>query len=120
MSDNCPVCKTALNGKKPTRNPACSTYDYDCPRCGKFLFTFPESDLDLMEAHDYCHDKDWRSVLSHHIRKMQKDNSGILLNGDLVKAILKKIPPSLNEQIDNIIRWLGRTTKPGELLVSYK
>ncbi len=114
MSDNCPVCQTALNGKKPTRNAAFSDYAYDCPRCGKFMFKFMESDLDFMGPDNHPRDNDWRSVLSHHIRKMQRNDKDVVLNADLVEAILKKTPPSLNEQINNIIRWIGQNTNHGE------
>ncbi len=120
MSDNCPVCQTALNKKQPitVSGPRYSgpSSCNDCPRCGKFVFLFRERDLDLMVARVCPHDKDWRSVLSHHIRKMQKNDEEIDLDDNLVKAILKKTPPSLNEQINNIILWLGQATRPGELL----
>ena len=112
MPDNCPVCQTALNDKIPTRNSAFSTYAYDCPRCGKFVFTFGESDLGMML--NYGQEKQQMLVLSHNIRKMQKGHSEVELNGDLVKAILKKELPSLTEQINNIILWMGQSANPGE------
>ena len=107
MAENCPVCNTVLTKRTPTQNAALSTYAYDCPSCGEFLFTFREKDLDLMEARHYCHDNDWRSVLSHNIRKMQKDDSEVVLDGNLIKAILKKSLPSLTEQENNLIMVLG-------------
>ncbi len=111
MSDNCPVCQTELNNKRPTQNDDFSKYAYDCPRCGKFVFTW---DLDLTENRDYCHDKDWISVLSYHIRKMQKNDKEVVLDDSLTEAILKHTPPSLNEQLNNIVLCIGQATSPGE------
>ena len=112
MSDNCPVCQTTLNDKIATRNLAFSAYAYDCPRCGKFVFMFRESDLERFL--NYGQEKQKTLVLSHNIRKMQKGHSEVVLNGDLVKAILKKELPGLTEQINNIIFWMGQSASHGE------
>lgn len=112
MSDICPVCKTVLNEKKATQNLAFSEYAYDCPRCGKFMFTFRERDLE--RALNNSDDNDKRSVLSHNIRKMQKDDSEVILNGNLIKEILKKPLPSINEQANNLIMWFAENSSPGE------
>jgi len=61
MSDKCPVCKTVLNEKTPTRNSACP-YIYDCPCCGKFVFAFNESDIEREFSNSDDNDK-W-SVLT--------------------------------------------------------
>lgn len=112
MSDNCPVCKTVLNEKTPTKNSAFSTYAYDCLRCGKFVFTFRERDLEM--ALNNSDDNDKRAVLSHNIRKMQKDDSEVILNGNLITEILKKPLPSLNDQANNLIIWFAENVPPGE------
>jgi hypothetical protein len=112
MSDNCPVCKTVLKEKTPTKNSAFSTYAYDCPLCGKFVFKFRESDLEW-ELNN-SDDNDKRFVLSHNIRKMQKDDSEVILDGNLIKEILKKPLPSINEQANNLIMWVAENSSPGE------
>lgn len=111
MSNNCPVCKTVLNVKKPTHNPAFSTYAYDCPRCGKFMFTFSESELAMKL--NYGHDDFKIFVLSHNIRKMQKNDSEVVLDGNFVDRILKGELPTPAEQKDIFIRWVGDNIKGG-------
>lgn len=111
MSDNCPVCKTVLNEKKRTNNLAFSTYAYDCPRCGKFVFKFREGDLE--RTLNCSPDNDVTFVLSHNIRKMQKDDSEVVLDGNLVEKILKGALPTPAEQKDIFIRWVGNNIKAG-------
>ncbi|HBG77719.1 MAG TPA: hypothetical protein DDW84_02555 [Phycisphaerales bacterium] len=111
MSDNCPVCKTVLNKKKSTQNSAFSTYAYDCPRCGKFVFTFNESVLAMKL--NYGNDDFKGFVLSHNIRKMQKNDSEVLLNNDMVEQILKGTLPKPAEQKNIFIRWVGDNIKAG-------
>ena len=111
MSDNCPVCKTVLNEKTSTQNLAFSTYAYDCPRCGKFVFTFRESDLAMKL--NYGHDNDKIFVLSHNIRKRQENDSEVPLDGNLVDKILKGTLPTPAEQKDLLIQWIGDNIKAG-------
>jgi len=111
MSDNCPVCKTVLNGKKETQNPSFSTYAYDCPRCGKFVFKFSESELAMKL--NYGHDEYKIFLLSYNIRKMQKHDLEVVLNGDLVDRILMGTLPKPAEQKDIFIRWVGDNIKAG-------
>jgi len=112
MSDNCPVCETALNKKTPTRNAAFSTYAYDCPRCGKFVFRFEYSESRLAEWLNYGQDEDKKFILSHYIRKIQnKGDSEVFLDANLVEKILKGALPTPTEQKDIFIRWVGDNIK---------
>lgn len=111
MAENCPVCKTVLNGKKPTQNSAFSTYAYDCPRCGKFVFRFSESELAMKL--NYGHDNDKIFVLSHNIRKRNEYDPEVCLDGILVEKILKETLPKPAEQKNIFIRWVGDNIKAG-------
>ena len=111
MSDNCPVCKTVLNGKQPTKSASFSAYAYDCPRCGKFVLKFREGDLE--RTLNSSPDKDVTFVLSHNIRKMQKDDSEVVLDGNLVEKILKGALPTHAGQKDLLIKWIGDNMKAG-------
>ena len=113
MSDNCPVCQIELNVKRRTQNPNLSNNAYDCPRCGCFYFRFRETNLDLMGARSHAHGSDWRFILSHSIRKMQKDGSEVALDNDLIEAILKQSLPTPAEQKDILVRWIGDNIKAG-------
>jgi len=115
MSDNCPICQTVLEDK-PISASSAQGFGYECSRCGKFILSYhTKSDLGRTfidaEAHDEKEEK--VAVLSHAIRKMQKEDSWPTLTGDLIKAILKNPLPSLTEQANNLIKWFGENTSPG-------
>jgi len=110
MSDNCPVCKTVLNNKSRSNPPV-----YDCPRCGKFFFTFKFSESVLAQKLNYGKDVKKMLVLSHAIRKMQKKDATYEppIDEQLIDAILKQTLPTLFEQKDILIRWIGDNIKSG-------
>ncbi len=111
MSDNCPICKTILEGKSPSL----SVNHHDCPRCGKF-FISREIELllpRLFAMEEEKDDEEKMVILSHAIRKMQKEDSWPTLDGNLIKAILKQSLPTPAEQKDIFIRWVGDNIKAG-------
>ncbi len=107
MSENCLICKTELTTKpeRPDDGQA-----YECPRCGKY---FMSTNTEKM-IRGYTYNEEDIAILSYSIQKMQRQDSECLISPDVIKAILKKTPPSLNEQINNIILWIGQTARPGE------
>ncbi len=112
MEDDCPVCKVKLNNKQPTHNIKLSSFVYDCPRCGKFLFKFRETELEAKL--NYGQDKYKAFLLSHKIRKMQKNKTEVCLDKDLVDSILKGTLPKPAEQKNIFIRWVGDNINAGE------
>jgi hypothetical protein len=66
------------------------------------------------EVREYDYNEEQIAILSHTIRKMQRQNSVPGINPDLITAILKKPLPNLTEQVNNLIIWLAETFSPGE------
>lgn len=102
MSNGCPICGTVLvvDGGMPTGDSQC----YSCPRCGDFHLSgsFAATIKNKLDNYDKV------AVLSHAIRKMQRNIDTPMLEDDLVEKILKmnKVP-SHTEQANNFILWLG-------------
>lgn len=93
---------------------------YVCNRCGEFILAFASTDLPYMLKDDL----EKRAVLSHWIRteyqacrKQPPDKQGgrakPYLTGELVSRIIQKPRPSLPEQADNYVRWIGDNAKVG-------
>lgn len=111
MSSQCPVCDSTLyeignNSEEPRAK------DYRCPKCGPFslsgtLVSTINSKLDTPVK---------RAILSHTIRRMQRDTEWPFLTSNLVKNILAdRSVPSPHEEADNLILWLGDNLPgPGE------
>jgi hypothetical protein len=61
------------------------------------------------------------AALSHYIRIKHENNirdekgGVIILDLELIKSIIKNLPPSPAEQADNVVRWLSRKA-PGEVI----
>jgi len=112
MSDNCPVCESPLiddHGQYPPKTG--ERRYFDCPRCGAYTLSRSLSD-DLSSI--LKGDSKKISVLSHSIRKMQRSSALPYIDSYSIIQILQNPPPSLSEQINNIILWLGQKTSPGQ------
>jgi hypothetical protein len=120
MSSKCPVCTTDDVVEKPFGSAGVIEYLYVCERCGEFILKFPSADLPHM-LHD---DVEKRAVLSHWIRtkyealqKQPPDKQGgrakPYLSGELVNSITTNLRPSVAEQADNYVRWIGDNAKVG-------
>lgn len=108
----CPICKTVLQTEKDQL----TTGDYeafDCPRCGKYKV----SRTLLTELPSLLADKEKRSLLSYTIRKMQAGIEAPFLTSYLAETILKNELPSLSDQMNNLILWVGGNSDPGEKIV---
>ena len=110
MSENCLICNTELTTKpeQPDEGQA-----YECPRCGKYLMsTNTEKSI-----RGYTYDEEQIAILSHAIRKMQRQDSLPGINPGLITAILKNPLPSLSDQANNLIIWFAENVSPGEKLL---
>ncbi len=113
MSENCPICQTEC-GKMNSEG---HSFAYECPRCGNFILSYHnEKDLQytFIDAKAHGVEDEKRAVISHAIRKMQKEDLWPTLEGELIKAILKQPLPSINEQANNLIIWFAEELSPGE------
>jgi hypothetical protein len=113
MSENCPVCQTACGRMNAEGN----CFAYECPRCGNFVLYY-HNNADLQRTFVYAkadgeEDKK-RAIVSHAIREMQEEDAWPTLKGDLIEAILNRSLPTISEQIDIFIRWVGDNIKVGD------
>jgi len=110
MSEDCLICKTTLTTKpeQPDEGQA-----YECPRCGKYLMsTNTEKSI-----RGYPYNEEQIAILSHAIRKMQRQDSLPEINPDLITAILKNPLPNPIEQANNLIIWFAENVSLGEKLL---
>ena len=54
-----------------------------------------------------------RAKLSHAIHQMSREGKRARLSDELVRAILQGTLPTLSEQLDNLITWIGNQGRPG-------
>ena len=113
MSDNCPICQTDLTEKSQTgSNYEC---DYECSRSGKFqLSRQAQNDLPRIYLNTTTPDEKEEkvAVISHAIRKMQKNDMDYYpaIDRQFIK-LLKQTLPTPSEQKDLLIQWVGNNTK---------
>ncbi len=109
--DLCPICGTPLLQEVKKADPVL----YDCPRCGGYALTREaNSDLDsFLGKYD-----DPEPRLSHAIRKMTDQQRWPLIKSNLLEDILKHTQlPRPQEQLENLILWLGETQRrPGQIV----
>jgi len=109
MPGNCPVCgssveRTEVRGDKSF---------YSCPRCAQFvlsrtLISILPSKLDNQEK---------IAILSHAIRKMQREGGEPLLDTRVLHRIMETKLPNPSQQADNFVMWLGeKLPGPGEVI----
>jgi hypothetical protein len=73
-----------------------------CPRCGQYQIDYAlKGYLNLEEYQSKS------AILSHAIRKMQKNNEIPSLDFEIVKRILQNPLPKPSEQANNFVLWLG-------------
>jgi len=106
----CPVCSTPV--KETGSRGGADIYDYDCPVCGTYSLT-RKAKYNLRSA---VTEERRSAVISHAIRRMQKQNSWPVVNPNTLDTILDNDRlPSPAEQGDNLVLWLGQITKtPGQ------
>src|SRR5438445_8635275 len=101
-SDTCPVCGSTLPHPPPA--PTSLTFRFDCPNCGPCWLT--HSMLRVLE--DQSKTSRQRAVLSHAIRRMQRDGEVPTIKTDLAERIWREDRlPTIVEQFDNLVMHLG-------------
>lgn len=110
MADTqCPVCngETEEQGRSPTRG----TYDVRCPRCGGFSLTGTAKTFWEFEVQD---NDALRPVVSHYIRRRNRgEEFPTIESRELQQLTDHPSLPTAQEQADNLVRWLGNNTRPG-------
>lgn len=103
MSDqNCPICSSIV--KETSRGGSADFHDYKCPVCGPFTIT--RTALHNLRSEKLTEKKS--ALLSHAIRRMQKQNSWPEINSKILDVIMESnYLPSPAEQADNLILWIG-------------
>jgi len=91
-------------------------FAYECPRCGNFILSY-HNNTDLgrtfINAKAHGEEDEKRAIISHAIRKIQKEDAWPTLKGDMIEAILKRSLPTPSEQKDIFICWVGDKIKAG-------
>jgi len=102
MNTKCVVCKTELSQDMATSSG--DIKHIDCPLCGKYKISRSlHDDLDST----YVKNELDRVKLSHFIRRAQGHNDHPYLNTYLVESILQQSLPSITEQADILLTWVG-------------
>jgi hypothetical protein len=123
MADICPICGSNVNESNLLASSGDVLFShYSCPRCGDYrIEDILQDDLPTLLDKD----KQKIAVLSHWIRteheSITKEPRGkqggrkalILDSEELVESIIRNPRPSLPEQADNFIRWMGDNLKAG-------
>jgi len=110
--DQCPVCSSPVPSS--TDRQGVDGVGVDCPNCGSFDL----SGTALSELSFTLRDDDLsRPLLSHAIRRMQESKHRPSQNSGIVARLLQGSLPTVMEQADNLVLWLGRTLKgPGSVI----
>jgi len=111
MTDvKCPLCSwTASYEGNRSSGDGRAGEQFNCPLCGRFVASqqLRSTLADLLKQ-----DEDTkRALLSHTVRKMQRENGPPFLSTHSVEKILKGSLPSPFEQADNLVLWLGTQLK---------
>lgn len=105
--NKCLICKSQLKSFNEIAQK--DQFLLECPRCGRFYIT---GTLKGMLEARIAEDDDWRWILSYWIRNRQDREESIILGAKDFKTIPQEINlPSLNEQSDNLILYLGKELK---------
>jgi len=107
---HCPICNEMYAESAP---PTGRRTHYRCIRCGEFILTAAAASTleDLLKERPTG-----RTLLSYTIRKMQGDEPPTLDN-QIIKTVLENPRlPSLKEQQNNLVLYLGNQRCPGELV----
>ena len=108
MTDRCLICKSNLNDHRAMAN--ADQYILDCPRCGKFNITGTLQAMLIGRIDE--ENEEWRWILSHWIRQRQGEGQPIVIGVNDYKKIPQEMGlPSLLEQADNLIFYLGKVLK---------
>ena len=107
----CPICNVPGAKDQPVSS---NGHDVNCPGCGRFITN--DETLGLIRARNRLHPY-VRSLMTHSIRGMQSSGVVPFIDQALVREITKQTPPSLREQSDRLVIFLGdrlRLSDPAE------
>ncbi len=106
----CPVCTVELLTTYPS-----DPLRFNCRRCG--LFTMDSDAIEDLPS-SLSNKDNAAAILSHVLYRMTKRNKGAMLTNDLIDKILKSTAiPRPQEQLENLILWVGETqTTVGALI----
>ncbi len=109
----CPICNSAVNPRGPARSPdGREGYFVNCERCGPYYLS-EEAMADMNGWHRRDEEKIAR--IGHAVRRMARPGRHPFLMNDALERLVNEPLPSVFEQADNLIRWLGENaTGPGE------
>ncbi len=111
----CPVCSTSLHEPSSTRGRTADLAFYDCPRCGRFGLTRTAEALVSSWMKEPGDQQRRVANFAHALRKIQMGQEWPLLGSEVAKQIIETSRlPDVQEQVDNLIRWLGEGVAPGE------
>lgn len=114
MIANCPICNSILSQSTEIQEKS-SGRDGEylsCRQCGDFFLT--GTVISTLPS-NLNNDTEKMAILSHAIRKMQRDGEEPFLDSYLVDQILERPLPTPTDQANNFILWLGENVKgPGE------
>ena len=96
----CLVCRNPHAEHKPSFS---GIIEHECPRCGSYILmgTATNHLLHAVEVGEY------RSVLSHVIRRAQGAKTPLQLYEDDLQRVHQQTLPKPQEQYDNLILWIG-------------
>lgn len=107
---DCPVCGRPLSEPPSRRDrPGADLAFYSCRHCGRFGLT-RHAAINLANSLDLSHDSHGRRAptFAHALQRMQMGQEWPLVDARTVAGILSTaVLPSVAEQADNLIRWLG-------------
>lgn len=113
MSNNCPICKSALSSE-PSNASGMDATKFMCPRCGQFVLT---GSLIATLPQMLGSTPNAEAKLSHAFRRAQEVNSEALFSTYTIEEVLQRSLPRPKEQADLLVRWLALNLPgPGELV----
>jgi len=123
MDNKCPVCNMHVAEPKCHDHRGNEMHRYSCPRCGDYNIETDFEELEL--THILNSDNKKIATLSHWIRTEHESNmkeqiydrffqKTITLDQELVENVIKTSPPSLVQQANNFVLWLGDKTSPSK------
>lgn len=111
----CPVCGSGLTYQKPYHAVRPIEY-YPCPRCGEYVITIPAR----ASLPHLLRKPGAAALISYFIRRLPRMGEEAtpddlpVIKTEFLEAVLEhgKLPEA-NEQVANMILWLGENTSPG-------
>lgn len=113
MDSACPICKESLQVKDRSHILKSLQIYIDCFRCGTYIITHSFYD-DISQNSKYYKNKKAIAKASFAIQNMQNNENTPAITQTIFEDFLKRTLPSLPEQLNNFVLWIGNTTEYGE------